>query len=301
MSHKSRIILNASGGRLGAQEKVAAVEQAMRAAGLDYPLILTEHPGHATELARQAVADGCTTIIAAGGDGTINEVVNGLFQAVAGNDTADIPVALGILPLGSANDLAAALNLPGDLTEACRVVARGHTRPIDVGCVNGHYFVNNSAVGLEPVVTIAQHQMRWIKGTARYVVAALKTIIAAKQWHMRVEWDTGMIEDPLVLVSVGNGIRTGGTFYFTPRSKLDDGEFDFVYALAMPRLKMFALLPKTFNGKHIGHPKVGYFKSRSVRVTATPPTPIQADGEVIETAATEILFEIVPQKLHVIA
>jgi len=300
VSHKSRIILNASGGRLGAQEKVAAVEQAMRAAGLDYPLMLTEYPGHATQLARQAVADGCTTVIAGGGDGTINEVVNGLFQA-AGAGAPELPTALGILPLGSANDLAAALNLPGDLTEACRVLARGQSRRIDVGCVNGHYFVNNSAVGLEPVVTIAQHQMRWIKGTARYVAAALKTIIAAKEWHMRVEWDTGMYDGPLVLVSVGNGIRTGGAFYFTPRSKLDDGKFDFVYALAMSRLNMFALLPKTFTGKHIGHSKVGYFKSRSVRVTASPATPIQADGEVIETAATEILFEIVPQKLQVIA
>lgn len=298
MSQPIKIILNASGGRLGAHEKVSAVEQAMRAAGLNYPLVLTEHPGHATDLARQAVIDGCTTVIAAGGDGTINEVVNGLFQAA--DDGAEIPVTLGILPLGSANDLAAALNLPGDLAAACRILARDQPRLIDVGCVNGHYFVNNAAVGLEPVVTIAQHQMRWIKGTARYVVAALKTIIAAKQWHMCVEWDSGMYNGPMVLVSVGNGIRTGGAFYFTPRSKLDDGKFDFVYALAMSRLNMLALLPKTFSGKHIGHPKIAYLKSRSVRVTASPATPIQADGEVIETAATEILFEIVPQKLRVL-
>jgi diacylglycerol kinase (ATP) len=288
-----KIILNAHGGRLNSQAKIKLIEQGMATAGLAYDLTETTHPNHGLELARQAAEEGWRVIIAAGGDGTINEVVNGMMHGTGRS-------ALGIIPFGSANDLADVLDLPRDVTSACQRIAANNMRTIDVGLVNGRYFVNNSAIGLEAMVTVMQDQMRHIQGTPRYIVAALKTIIKAQSWYMRLEWDKGIFEGPVVLVSVGNSHRTGGAFYMTPQAKLDDGLLDFIYAIDMSRWQMLRLLPQTFSGKHINHALIAYLQTKTLSVKATPATAIQADGEIIDKTATEIHYRILPQKLQVI-
>jgi diacylglycerol kinase (ATP) len=296
VTEKILVIVNSFAGKLSGPAKCASIQQGMRAAGLPIDTVLSNRPGHGIELTRRAVTQGYTTIIAAGGDGTINEVVNGLMLAPVG------PAAcrLGLLPLGTGNDLAHTLGLPTDIEAACRRIAAGQTRSIDVGLVNGRYFINNAAVGLEPLVPLSQQRMRWLKGPGRYVVAALKTIAQAQSWDMRLEWDTGGYAGPLLLVSVGNGRRTGGAFYLTPQARPDDGQFDFVYGARMSRLKMLALLPRLFNGSHLGHPLVGYHRTRQLAITASPATPIQADGEVFETAATRITYQILPGAVRVL-
>jgi diacylglycerol kinase (ATP) len=142
--------------------------------------------------------------------------------------------------------------------------------------------------------------MRRLKGNLRYIAAALKSIINAKPWSMRLDWGSGIYEGPITLVSVGNSPRTGGSFYMTPRAVLDDGMLDFVYAWGMSRWQILWLLPQTFTGKHIHHPLTAYLRTKSLSITASPPTPIQADGEVIDKAAIEINYRIIPKKLRVI-
>jgi diacylglycerol kinase (ATP) len=173
-----RVILNPRGGSLTGQAKLATLEQALRQTGLQYQLNSTRNPAHAAELARQAAAEGYPVVVAAGGDGIINHILNGLMEA-AGDGEAGV---LGIVPLGTANDLADMLGLPRNLAAACRRIAAGQTRLIDVGQVNGRYFVNNSAVGMEPVVTLAQEGMRRVRGRLRYLLAALKSIATAQSW-----------------------------------------------------------------------------------------------------------------------
>jgi diacylglycerol kinase (ATP) len=293
---KVKVILNPYGGRLTREAKMARVEQALRQAGLDYHLELTTHRGQGIELARQAALGGWSTIVVAGGDGMINEVVNGLMQA-AGAAEAGI---LAIIPIGTANDLAEMLQLPADISAACQRIAVGQTRLIDVGQVNGHYFVNNSAVGLEPMVTVAHNRMRWINGNLRYVLAALQTIGRAKTWPMRLAWGDNAYDGPITLVSVGNSHRTGGFFYMTPHAVLDDGLLDFVFASGLSRWQMLQLLPQTFTGAHIQHPQVVYRQTTSLSITAFTPTLIQTDGEIIAENATDIIYGLIPRKLRVI-
>jgi len=293
---KVKVILNPYGGRLTREAKMATVEQALRQAGLDYDLELTTHRGQGLELARQAALEGWPIVVAAGGDGMVNEVVNGLMQA-AGEAEAGI---LGIIPIGTANDLAEMLQLPSDITAACQRLAVGQTRLIDVGQVNGHYFANNSAVGLEPMVTVAHDRMRWVNGNLRYILAALQTIGRAKPWHMCLAWGDNFYEGPINLVSVGNSHRTGGFFYMTPHAVLDDGLLDFVYATGLNRWQMLKLLPQTFKGTHIQHPQVVYRKTTSLSITAFSPTLIQTDGEIIAENATDIIYSLIPKKLRVI-
>jgi diacylglycerol kinase (ATP) len=276
--------------------KVTQVERALRAASLDYHLELTTHRGQAIELARQAGLEGWPVVVAAGGDGTTNEVVNGLLQAAGESEAA----VLGLIPLGTANDLAEMLQIPSDINAVCRRLAVGATRLIDVGQVNGHYFVNNSAVGLEPMVTVAQDRLRWVNGNLRYILAALQTIGRAKPWHMRLSWGDSAYDGPISLVSVGNSNRTGGFFYMTPHATLDDGLLDFVYASGLSRWQMLQLLPQTFTGAHIRHPQVVYRKTTSLSIIASSPTLVQTDGEIIDYHATEITYRLLPKKLRVI-
>jgi len=296
VADKVKVILNPQGGRLPREQKVARLEQALQQSGLDYHLEVTTQRGHGIELARQAGHEGWPVIVAAGGDGTLNEVVNGLLQAAEKTETA----TLGIIPLGTANDFAAALKIPLDIKAACQHVVDRATRLIDVGQVNDHYFVNNSAVGLEPLVTVAQDQMRWIKGNLRYIFAALKTIGQARPWHMCLSWDNKTFDGSINLVSVGNSNRTGGLFYMTPQATLDDGLLDFICATSLNRWQLLRLLPQTFTGSHIRHPRVIYQKTTSLSITSFSPTLIQADGEVITKNATEIHYQLIPHKLRVI-
>lgn len=280
----AKIIVNPYAGRWKAKAAIPDIERVCQEIGLDYELVVTEGPNHGIELAREAALAGFSPIVSAGGDGSINEVVNGLMQA-AGNGVAG---PLGVIPLGSADDLADMLGMEKEVEAACRVILAGHTRIIDVGCVNGRYFDNNSAVGLEPMVTITQAAMERIKGTPRYILAALKTILSHKPWHMRLVWDDGKYEGMVVLVSVGNTRRTGGAFWMTPHAEVDDGYLDFIFAGKMGRLKLLRLLPTTFDGSHIERPEVTYLRTTRLAIECDPPTPIQADGELFELSATHI-------------
>jgi diacylglycerol kinase (ATP) len=297
VADKIKVILNPYGGRWPTQAKVTQVEQGLRQAGLDYHLELTTRPGQGVELARQASLAGWRVVVAAGGDGMVNEVVNGLMQAAGGAEAC----VLGILPIGTANDLAEMLGIPLNVGAACRCLAAGATRLIDVGQVNGRYFVNNSAIGLEPMVTVAHDRLRWVNGNLRYILAALQTISRAKPWHMRLSWGDSAYDGPINLVSVGNSNRTGGFFYMTPQAKPDDGLLDFVYATGLSKWQMLRLLPKTFTGGHIQHPQVVYRQTTSLSITVFSPTLIQTDGEIIADHATEINYYLIPRKLRVIA
>ena len=261
------VILNPYSNRWGARAQRPAIEAALAAAGLPYTLVETDGPRHATQLAQAALAAGQTPVIAAGGDGLVNEVVNGLVSAGSNGP-------LGILSVGTANDLAEMLGLPLDLPGAARTIAAGRTRIIDVGVVNDRYFANNSGIGLEPAVTLMNIRLTWLRGVIRYVVAAVISILQRPTWHMTLEWEGGRYEGSVILVSVGNTARTGGVFYMTPNALPDDGVFDLMYGPIMSRLRLFQLLPLTQKGTHIHEPEIRLHRTTYLRVTARPGTPI---------------------------
>jgi len=291
-----KIIVNPYAGRWKAQAAIPDIERACRKIGLDHELVVTEGPNHGIELAREAALAGFSPVVSAGGDGSISEVVNGLMQA-AGDGTA---VPLGVIPLGTADDFADMLGLEKEVEAACRVILAGHTRVVDVGRVNGRFFDNNSAMGLEPMVTITERRMKRIKGTPRYVLAALKAIVNHEPWRVRLVWDDGEYEGAAALVSVGNTRRTGGAFWMTPRAEPDDGSLDFVFAGELGRLKLLRLLPTTFDGSHVERPEVTYVRTTRLTIDCDPPTPIQADGELFELSASHIEYTILPGGLQLI-
>jgi len=289
---KIKVILNPYANRWRAGSRVDEVRAMFTAASLVPDIIQTEKPGDAIAFAETAVAEGYEVVVAAGGDGTLSEVANGLLRAAGDGPT----VPFGILPIGTANDFSDMVGLPRNLNAAVQIIATGKTRQIDAGRINDHFFINNCAVAMEPMITLENIRMERFSGELRYVVALLRGLVKLKAWNMQVRWDGGGHDGPAYLLSVCNGPRTGG-FYMAPDAVVDDGLFDFVFAPEVSKLTVLAILVRLFRKTHIYHPQVMYGRTRHISITSTPGTPIHADGEIIAEAATQIEYQILPGKL----
>jgi diacylglycerol kinase (ATP) len=289
----AKVILNPYAGRWKALRKKGETEEALHNAGVAYDLCQTEGSGHAIELAKNAALAGYSPIIIAGGDGTIGEVVNGLYLA----NPEGILGPVGLLPLGTANDVMTNLQLPLDLPGAAEAIAKGKLKRIDLGKVNQWVFSNNSAVGLEPVVTIYNIRMVRLRGMIRYLVAALRAILSGPRWQMTIAWDEGLYQGPVSLVSVGNNPVTGGLFRMAPAADPTDGKLTFVYGYAPTRRKMLTLLPRAMSGDYVNDPAIHQHHTCKLEISSEEPTPLQVDGEIRCEAGNEFIYEILPSRL----
>lgn len=294
---KVKIILNPYANRWGAKQQLAAINAAFSAVSVDHDLVITSTIGQGTQEAILAVQKGYDAVVAAGGDGTLNEVVNGLI--IASGDKPTMP--LGILPIGTGNDFSDMVGLPRKVETAVSIIANGKTRQIDAGRVNNHYFHNNCAVAMEPLVTMENNKITNLSGSIRYLVALVRALAKLKAWHMNIQWDDGSYEGPTYLLSVCNSPRTGGLFYMAPKASLDDGLFDFVFAPEVPKLTVLVILAKLFQKTHINHPLVTYGRTTQLTIQSTPGTPIHADGELITESENHVKYELLPGKITLLA
>lgn len=292
----AKVILNPYSGRGKAERLKPQMIQALDEVGLEFDLVETEAPLQAVDLAAAAWEEGHSPIIAAGGDGLISEVINGLHQANPEGPLGPV----GVMPLGTANDLAINLQLPTDLLAAARAIAAGKTRRIDLGQVGDWVFDNNSAIGLEPVVTLFNIEMVRFKGTLRYLVAALRAIYQGRSWRGKLRWDDGEYEGPITLVTVGNGAITGGLFKMAPAADPSDGRLTFVHAHASSRLKMLSLLPRTIAGTYTEDPAVHQQHCSWIEIEVEPGTPLQVDGEIRGTDLRSLRYDILPGRLDIL-
>lgn len=298
---KAKIILNPYANRWGAKKRVTAVEEACRTAGLDFDLTIIPEPRYGTRLALESVDAGYDMVIAAGGDGTVNEVVNGLILAAGDGPT----IPFGVLPIGTGNDFNDMAKLPRNLNDAARSFVAGNTKQIDAGKVSFdgtiHYFDNNCAAAMEPLVTIENERLVKLSGNIRYIVALIKALAKLKAWDMKITWEGGGYEGPIYLLSICNSPRTGGLFPMAPDASLNDGLFDFVLAPEISKLTVLAVLARLFRGTHIHHKDVTYGRSPYLSIESKPGSPIHADGEVLTEAASEIFYNILPGKITLVS
>jgi diacylglycerol kinase (ATP) len=298
----ARVILNPYSNRWNSQKRWPEAESALKAAGVDFDLVASQKKGQIVELAEQAVLDKFSPIIVAGGDGTIGDAANGLMHAA--RSTKGVLPPLGILPTGSANDLVFALGLPTDLMEAARVIAAGRTRAVDLGKLNDRYFINNSAAGLEPYVTIKHEKIRWIKGMARYLVAAVQAIMDKPEWEGTITWEgsAGESKGKFSLLSVGNGRRTGG-FFMTPHADPFDGKLTLAYGYRSTRLGLFQALPRAFNedkGSYVEMEGMHEVHTTRISIHLDRPSPAHTDGELLPAWIQDFEYEILPECLNIL-
>lgn len=309
MTNRYKIILNPVSGR-GAGERSCEHIQALldgyaRAGRLAYDLTRTRAPWHAAGLAQEAAAAGYTAVVAVGGDGTANEVLNGLMAARADGHTA---CALGVLSVGRGNDFAYSMQLPLDLEAGCRALAAGQLRPIDVGRVSGgnypqgRWFANGVGIGFDAVVGFEALKMKRLSGFPSYIIAALKTIFLYYQApRVRIEFDGQALELPALMVSIMNGRRMGGGFRMAPDSQPDDGLLDLCIAGQVSRGRIFTLIPHFLRGTQSSQKEIRTGQASRVTVSALHGSlPAHADGETICTAGDCLTLEVHPQALELL-
>ncbi|MGA3170782.1 MAG: diacylglycerol kinase family protein [Chthoniobacteraceae bacterium] len=247
---------------------------------------ITNGPGEASALARQAVADGCERIVAAGGDGTINEVVNG----IAGSRTA-----LGLLPLGTMNVFATELGLPiGNLRKCWDVIEHGQVKPVDLLRANDRYFVQLAGIGFDAqIVAATSFDFKKTLGPLSYIISA--TQIASKKPPKLTVRGGGTRDGSFVMI--GNGRYYGGPFVLFKGARIDDGLLDVLIFKNLGYLDIVRYFQAVMLGNHTALSDVEYFQAPQVRVTSTEPVPVEADGDVIGNLP--VTFKVQPKALRV--
>ena len=277
-------------------------ELAHRAAqlGLEGTTLFSDRPGHLIELAERAARDGAELVVAAGGDGTLNEVVNGLVRA--GTSTE-----LAIIPLGTGMDLVRTYGIPTRFDDAVRNVLEGTPRTIDVGRVSyrewdgragERYFANVGSVGMSAAVAQRANGMsKALGGKATFFYALTRVFFEWENTVVSVQLDDERREARMHDVVVANGRWHGGAMLLAPEAKPDDGLFDVVLIGDVTKRDFVTTAPKIYKGTYLSHPKVELLRSRTVAVDAVEHLPIELDGEQVGT--TPVRFEIVPAALRV--
>jgi YegS/Rv2252/BmrU family lipid kinase len=299
------IIFNPFSNRGDNKHSMDAVLQNLAQSNLEYEVKLTEGKRHAIALAQEAAASGVKLIVAAGGDGTINEVANGILLAGEGTEGV-LPTTMGVLPMGSGNDFAWGLGIRDGVEEALDRLTRGHTRIIDVARAEfdnapPRYFVNMLGCGFDARVTIESYKIKRLRGFAIYFMAVLKTLVTYfERPDITLKMDERTLETPAFITFIANGPRLGGGFLAAPQARYDDGLMDICIATNITRWDVKSLLPQLMKGKHVNHPKVVMAHTQSMTLTSNDPLPCQADGEVIAENLHTISVTTLPQRLRVV-
>ena len=268
----------------------------------DLDLWLTERRGHERELAERAVKAGYELIIAAGGDGTVHHVVNGLVHGGQPRAT------LGIIPIGSGNDFAYGLNLLVKPKRAVETIFTGERRLVDLARLEddrGLYkmVTNSIGIGFDATVTIESQNITRVHGFAMYTLAALRTIALYYQTpRLQVHFDDELVNQQALLLAIGLGPRAGGGFFLTPDARHDDHLLDSCLVNPVGRLTMLWMLPKVMRGTHITSRHVSMRRSEYLDVRSDGDLPIHVDGEIFayhEDHVRRVTVASVPQALAV--
>jgi len=299
---RALIVLNPIAGRGRGARAEPEIRRLLQAEGFDFDLVRTTENWHAAELAEQAVVDGYDLIVAAGGDGTFHEVVNGLMSAAPEGEVAGV---MGLLPIGSGSDFANTVGVPFDLPEACARLVHGEDRVVDVGRVwipgsDPQYFDNTVNVGFGGVVTREAQKVKWLTGTALYLPVVLKTVfLYFEAPYVKIAYDGQELSLPAVMISVANGPREGGGFHVAPDASPDDGLFDICVVREISRLQMLGIIPSFMNGSHCDKEPITMLQGRRITITSEDDLIAHMDGEMLCTDAHRIDFEVLPSRLRV--
>lgn len=301
---KYTIIANPTAGKGACEEAIPRVVDFFNEAGLTFELIRTERPWHAAELARCAVETGSDVVVAMGGDGTANEVINGLMRS---SKEKKPKTALGVLCVGRGNDFAYGVSIPQDLETGCRALEQKSLRSIDVGKVyvdgiaEPRYFGNGIGIGFDAVVGFVAAKMR-IGGFLAYLIAALKTLfIYYEPPLVRIRFNKEDWTQPSLMISVMNGQRMGGGFMMAPEAIPDDGKLDLCIAGMAGRLRILGLMVDFMGGKQAGKEPIRIDRTERIIVDAHEGVlPAHADGETLCEEGKSIRAEILANRLNVI-
>lgn len=271
------------------------------AAGLGGETLRSERAGHVTELVERAAGEGARLVVAVGGDGTVNEAVNGLMRA-----DAERRPELAIIPRGTGTDFARTFAIPKSVDRAVEIAREGAVRTIDAGRASftawdgsaaESYFANVASAGMSGAIAQrGNDSSKALGGKVSYLVATLAVFARWRNTEVSVQLDDERRGGRMHDVIVANGSYVGGGMRMCPDAKPDDGAFDVLLIGDLTKADLALTLPKVYRGTHLPHPKAELLRAASVTVDAPTPLPVELDGE--QPGTTPVTFEIVPGALR---
>lgn len=282
-------IVNPVAGYGRAQRIVPRLSSAFRGPA---EVVFTGNPGDAETLAYQAALEEFSPVVAVGGDGTLQEVVNGLMRAPN-------PPPFGVIPAGTGNDLVRSLGLPADPVAATRLIWSGTAAEMDVAVCNDRYFLNVGGVGLDTNVVLAMRNRtgRLQSGIMAYLIQGLAELTRYSNPKFVLHLDGEVQTSRSLLVAVANGNFFAGGMKICPDASLVDGLLDVCVAGDLSRREVLGLIPLMYSGRHVHHPKVTFHRVRTLRIEAPAGMEVQLDGEIVHALPVE--FRVVPRALKI--
>ena len=245
------------------------------------------------EQARRAAEDGVERLLVAGGDGTMHHAIQGLANTLC---------ALGVIPVGTGNDLSGTLKIPPDLDVAVQLGLTGTIRPVDLIRVGETYSVSYVGVGFDSQATEFANQVKILRGPLVYPYSVIHTLATFVPPSMRIVHDEGVFEGRVMFTNLANLPRFGGGMQIAPQAQIDDGVLDLVIVKEISRRALLAVFPKVYNGRHVGHPAVLFHRTRKVEITVDRTMTLYGGGEPMRpmAAGEAVSAEVVPAALRVV-
>jgi diacylglycerol kinase (ATP) len=299
---RMRVIVNPAAGAGKTIKKWPQIMGFMKSLGLDFVHDITEAPGHAIELAKSAVKKGCEMVVSVGGDGTIHEIVNGLYEAGGGAN-----VAVGIVNTGTGADYIRTIGVPRRYKEACQCLLSSGRRTVDLGVVEytkgGHrkkrLFVNFAGIGFDAeVVKATTEKFKALGNMPSYLMGLFSTLMSYQNRDISILVDGESGQRRICTVLLNNGRYAGGGMLPAPNADPGDGFFDLVIIDDITKPDLLMSLPRVYRGTHLTHPKVTLMRAREVEIWPTQTSAVQADGELLGEAP--VRFSILPAALNVV-
>lgn len=286
---KARLIVNPVAGK-GQSTPLDDVISYLKGEGWDVDIVYTSRRGDATLLAEAAAKDGCDIAVACGGDGTLNEVVNGL----AGSD-----VILGVIPLGTVNIWAKEAGIPRKPISAAEALVKGEVKRVDLGLAGSYRFLLMAGVGFD--AEVARHiepEDKQKLGILAYLLKGVHTTFKFTGRRVSLKIDDRKLRRKMLMMVIGNTRSYGGLVEITTDAQIDDGLLDVCIFLGQGFWRKLAHLVRVLFRLHREDPEVEYFRARSITVHSSIPLPVQVDGDPIGT--TPMTFKVLPKALRVI-
>ena len=299
---RARVIVNPIAGAGKTAKKWPQIMALLKSIGLHFEHDLTEAPGHAMELARSAARKGYELVVSVGGDGTINEIVNGLYDAGSIRD-----VMLGIIGTGTGSDYIRTIGIPRHHQEACRCLTNPRKLVVDLGVVEyinrgqevRRLFVNFAGLGFDAeVVKATTQRFKSLGSLPSYLMGLLTTFLFYENRQVFLKVDGQAEERRVCVILMNNGKYGGGGMLAAPDADPTDGLLDVLIIDDLSKPDLLWSLPRVYRGTHLTHPKVTMKRAREIEIRPVQPMSLQADGELIGEAPAR--FQVLPAALNLV-
>jgi YegS/Rv2252/BmrU family lipid kinase len=300
MSKKTKtkwaIIINPNAGKTRKYNHIKKIENLLKKHSIRYQLFITENYRQALYLSENLILDGYRKIIAVGGDGTINEVVNGIM-----NSNYNKEVILAIIPSGSGNDFIKSVNIPKSYKKAIKIIKDNFSKKVSVGKLNNLYFINTLGIGFDAKIAKSANKIKFVGGIIKYLLALFENLQNLETYNLAIKTDNDLFRNETILLSVGNGIFSGGGFPLTPTASPFNSKAEICLVSKISKFELVKSLLMVLQKKHMNHPAVKIFQTKNIEIKSDRNIDIYIDGEIPQLETYQrFSITILPKRINII-